>query len=58
MAGWLVLFGGSATSVAVFYLDHMNPSLWTDLEIGVVVSVVSGSVLLWLGRRLRRPRHS
>jgi hypothetical protein len=58
VAGWLVFFGGSATSVGFFYIDHMNPSLWMDLRIGVGVSIVSGSVLLWLGRRLRRPRHS
>ena len=48
--GWLVLVGGSLTSVSVFWIDHMNPSLWAAIAISVAVSVVVGIVLLRVGR--------
>jgi hypothetical protein len=54
--GWLVLVGGSLASVGIFWIDHMNPALWTAMAISVAASVVCGSLLLWLGRRRGRSR--
>jgi hypothetical protein len=49
--GWLVLLGGSAASIGIFYIDHMNRSLWVAMGTSVAVSVACGVLLLWLGRR-------
>ena len=49
--GWLVLVGGPLTSVGIFWIDHMNQSLWTAMAISATASVALGGVLLWLGGR-------
>jgi membrane protein implicated in regulation of membrane protease activity len=52
--GWLVIVGGTLTSVGVFYIDHMNPSLWMAMAISVAVSVAVGAVVLRVAERRAR----
>jgi hypothetical protein len=54
--GWIVLVGGSCTSIGVFWIDHMNGALWALMVIGIAASVVVGLVLRWLGVRVDRAR--
>ena len=32
--GWLVMVGGSFTSMGIFWIDHMNDRLWITMFLG------------------------
>jgi hypothetical protein len=49
--GWLVIVGGTLTSVAVYWIQPMNPSLWMAMAISVAVSLAVGAVVLWVAGR-------
>ncbi len=53
--GWIVLVGGSSTSIGVFWIDPMNGALWALMATGIAASGVVALVLRWLGDA-RRPR--
>jgi hypothetical protein len=54
--GWIVLVGGSCSSIGVFWIDPMNGTLSALMVIGIAASVVGGLVLRWLGKRVDRAR--
>ncbi len=54
--GWIVLVGGSSTSIGVFWIDHMNGALWALMVTGIAGSVVVALVLRRLGTRVDRAR--
>lgn len=51
IVGWLVIVGGTLTSVGVFWIDHMNADLWMAMVISAAVSLAVGGVVLWVAGR-------